>query len=56
MKEQREISYNEIKDGDFFYMPVNIYDIRYILAKTDLKKTLNLLTNRNKLIYFYYEK
>lgn len=39
MKEKREISYNEIKDGEFFYMPVNIYDIRYILAKTDLKKT-----------------
>ena len=39
MKKEREISYNEIKDGEFFYMPVNVYDIRFILANTNVKKT-----------------
>lgn len=38
MKKEREISYNEIKDGEFFYMPVDVYGFKYILPNVDSEK------------------
>ena len=38
MRKEREISYNEIKDGEFFYMPVNVYGFKYILPNVDSEK------------------
>ena len=38
MKKEREISYNEIKDGEFFYMPVDVYGFEYILPNVDSEK------------------
>ena len=38
MKKAREISYNEIKDGEFFYMPVDVYGFEYILPNVDSEK------------------
>ena len=38
MKKENEISYEKIKDGDLFYMPVDVYGFKYILPNVDSEK------------------